>query len=72
MKYLAAIVLTYFLSACSSAPAQSESAADHYCHERGGRLIFEKQLFGETGYCLLPDGTRIERRRLYLRHRILP
>lgn len=72
MKLLAAFAMLNLLSACSSAPAQTENAAEHYCHERGGSVTFEKQLFGETGYCLLPDGTKVERWRFYLKNRVLP
>ncbi|WP_420901780.1 DUF333 domain-containing protein [Pantoea agglomerans] len=49
-----------------------ESSADHYCHLQGGTLSYEKRLFGKTGYCVLPDGTRIEHWRLYLKNRVLP
>ncbi|MBD8129196.1 DUF333 domain-containing protein [Pantoea agglomerans] len=72
MKWLTVIIALQILTACSSAPMKSESSADRYCHLQGGTLSYEKRLFGKTGYCVLPDGTRIEHWRLYLKNRLLP
>jgi len=72
MKLLILIACLNVLTACGSSSSQRESSADHYCRQQGGTLSYEKRLFGKTGYCILPDGTRVERWRLYLRDRVLP
>lgn len=71
MKWLTVTACLGVLTACSSSPVQ-ESSADRYCHHQGGTLSYEQRLFGKTGYCILPDGTKIEHWRLYLKNRVLP
>ncbi|KAA5920951.1 DUF333 domain-containing protein [Pantoea sp. Bo_2] len=59
MKWLTVTACLGVLTACSSCPVE-KSSADRYCHLQGGTLSYKKRLFGKTGYCTLPDGTRIE------------
>jgi putative hemolysin len=39
--------------------------ASVYCVERGGEVEIVDEAGGQVGYCLLPDGTRIEEWELY-------
>jgi putative hemolysin len=56
----------FLISACgeeSPRPAglaQIANPASVYCEKRGGRLELVDEAEGQTGYCVLPDGRRVE------------
>jgi len=39
--------------------------ASQYCLEQGGELDLVDETAGQVGYCILPDGTRIEEWELF-------
>ncbi|MCK8046374.1 DUF333 domain-containing protein [Shewanella sp. 1CM18E] len=70
-KITALIAGALLLSACNPAadkapPAtQLANPASTYCVSLGGKVEIEKQTDGEVGYCVLPNGERIEEWSLY-------
>lgn len=40
--------------------AQIANPASAYCEEQGGTVEIVDETDGQVGYCVLPDGTRIE------------
>lgn len=49
-------------------PAGMANPASVYCAERGGKSVIETDSAGaQTGFCHLPDGTKIEEWTLYRR-----
>lgn len=40
--------------------AQIANPASVYCEEQGGTVEIVDEADGQVGYCVLPDGTRIE------------
>ncbi|KAA5955377.1 MULTISPECIES: DUF333 domain-containing protein [unclassified Pantoea] len=72
MKILTLIASTTLLAACTThndKPQQIGMAnpASVYCEKIGGKLDIVKGPDGETGYCTLPSGERIEEWALYRR-----
>ncbi len=72
MKILTLIASTALLAACSTQndkPQQIGMAnpASVYCEKIGGKLDIVKGADGETGYCTLQNGERIEEWALYRR-----
>jgi len=55
-----------FLTACEKKPtettpaAQIANPASVYCAGRGGQLEIVNEVAGQVGYCVLPDGRRVE------------
>lgn len=60
------MLAAFLLCACgeessrSASLAQIANPASLYCEERGGRLELVDEAEGQTGYCVLPDGRRVE------------
>lgn len=72
MKRIIIVAPLLMLSACSTVSPNSGNTAEKYCQDRGGTIFARKGLFGITEFCLLPDDTRIEIWRLYLKDHVLP
>jgi uncharacterized protein len=55
------------LTACTGAPGATQLAnpASVHCEEQGGRVEIVAGEDGESGVCVLPDGTRIDEWELY-------
>ena len=62
------IIISVFtlLSGCVGFPVEKESIlsmsnpASEYCISKGGSLKIDKNLDGEVGYCILPNGQMID------------
>lgn len=72
MKVIILIASAALLAACSAQtgkPRQIGMAnpASVYCEKIGGKLDIVKGPDGESGYCILPSGERIEEWALYRR-----
>lgn len=77
MKKTTLLIATIVLAGCSSDKntadeSQSPSVgmanpASVYCVETGGKSEIEETAAGQTGYCLLPSGEKIEEWALYRR-----
>ena len=76
MRMLVLAVMAIALAACASgreaalpqASAQMANPASVYCQQRGGKLeIVKDKNGGESGYCTLPSGERIEEWALFRR-----
>lgn len=68
------IILACLIAGCSAAEEQHSSAsvsmanpASVYCTDQGGKLEIVKTQTGESGYCTLPDGERVEEWALFRR-----
>ncbi len=63
---LAMTVLALLLVACNEESSrtttnvQLANPASVYCEQRGGRLELVDEAAGQVGYCVLPDGRRVE------------
>jgi len=72
MKIITIAATTFLLTACVShndrqhAVGMANPASVH-CEKRGGKLDIVKGPDGESGYCTLPGGERIEEWALYRR-----
>jgi uncharacterized protein len=58
------------LAACGGAPpsaSQLANPASEYCVTQGGTVEIVAEGDGEVGYCVLPDGSRVEEWELYQR-----
>lgn len=72
MKKIAIIPLTLILAACSSDKNEPASVvmanpASVYCQKVGGALEIVKNETGESVFCTLPTGERVEEWTLYRR-----
>lgn len=72
MKVITLIASTALLAACSAQtdkPRQigMANSASVYCEKMDGKLNIVKGPDGESGYCTLPSGERIEEWALYRR-----
>lgn len=63
------IAVALVSAACGGSSGSSEVAnpASVYCEEQGGRVEIVADDDGETGVCVLPDGTRIDEWELFRR-----
>ncbi|MCX8956680.1 putative hemolysin [Erwinia psidii] len=72
------IILMLFATAIAGCSAQIEkpagrpkigmsNPASEWCIKQGGRLDIVSQERGQSGYCTLPDGERVEEWMLYRR-----
>jgi putative hemolysin len=66
MTVLAMVVPALLLAACSEESSrtptkvQLANPASVHCEQRGGRLELVDEAAGQVGYCVLPDGRRVE------------
>jgi uncharacterized protein len=65
VKLLAVLPLAILASGASGpvpprGMANMTNPASDYCVQMGGRLEIRRAAAGETGYCLLPDGSVVE------------
>jgi len=72
MKTITVIATTLLLTACaphnySQHAVGMANPASVYCEKIGGKLDLVKAPDGESGYCTLPSGERIEEWALYRR-----
>lgn len=76
MKYLTVMTLALLVSACSqntkapvneSKPIGMANPASVYCVKMKGTIEITKTPIGSTGYCVLPNGERIEEWALFRR-----
>jgi putative hemolysin len=72
MKTITIILATILLTACAPHNDRQHAVgmvnpASVYCEKIGGKLDSVKEAGGETGYCTLPSGERIEEWALYRR-----
>jgi putative hemolysin len=73
------LLIAIIAASCSQGSAPSDSVspttsdsvmgvanpASQYCLEQGGELDLVDETAGQVGYCILPDGTRIEEWELF-------
>lgn len=72
MKVIILIASTALLAACSAQTDKTQrigmaNPASVYCEKMDGKLDIVKGPNGESGYCTLPSGERIEEWALYRR-----
>lgn len=57
------ILLMIFLAASptlAAGEATIANPASTFCVESGGKSVIETESDGERGYCILPDGTKVD------------
>jgi putative hemolysin len=62
---LTGVLLGAPLAACGSddddpAPPEEANPASVFCVEQGGEVDIVDEADGQVGYCVLPDGTRVD------------
>jgi uncharacterized protein len=55
-------------SSTKQQPTQIPNPASVYCEKSGGKVDFVTTANGTAGYCMLPDGTRIEEWEYFRQH----
>lgn len=54
------VALAVMLAGCGDSVPEDANPASVFCVEQGGEVDIVEEEGGEVGYCVLPDGTRVE------------